>query len=259
MPMTLHLWKLLSLEPASAEFRKLLRLDEQEASSQTLPKWAWLVIFILLLTGPVSMLPLLYNFLCLQKAMKISLSLARQYQGGRQNLLSVTPLGDMGIVLKVAQAFCYAATSSWRRLLIMWLIITLGIASLSLVLGVDLALIVIVSTLITALFLDYVQGLTWGVVVGIYTGLNADPDKARALTIGSYIALQVLFYLSIIAGFFVWLFSGISMFNPQIPLHIILILSIPIALREVIIAAVWWKIRQRINDELPTLKPTMPR
>jgi hypothetical protein len=263
MPTSLRIWQLLNLEPASTEFRKLLRLDEQEVVSRTWSELAALAFLLLLPLVITFSLPAFINYLCLQKALQISVSLSKEYQNKQQDLLAVTPLGDMGIVIKVAQAFCHSATTSLSGLIRIWLLITLGCVFMFMVARFDIAknlqATFVISVIVAALFIDYVQCLTWGVVVGIYTGLTTDTFKARLFTFTSYLCLQVLFYVSMFVSFLILTQSSSNTPTEQTIFRAVVGLALFFAVREGIITFAWRQIRQRLNDDLPTLKPMMQR
>jgi hypothetical protein len=250
--MTLRLWHLLHGAPVSVEFRKLLRLDEREKAtikSQILTLCAQL--FVLALMG--LLLPATIGLSCIEKALQIATALARQHSSNRHDLIAVTPMGDAGLVVGIMQIYCRSATLAWGSLLKVCGFVALGIFLMFLIYGTnytDSFNNALIFTLIAAaFFIDYMQSITWAMVIGVYAGLSGDPFKARVFAFVGYLSLQVLIYMGLLAALilsFVWLLARLN----SIFLLLTITLTIFFVAREGAIFVLWMQIRQRLNDDI---------
>jgi hypothetical protein len=255
---TLHLWQLIRNAPASVEFRKLLHLDQREKAtfkSQLLTTLAHLLVLSLM----GLMLPATISFSCVEKALQIANAIANQHRSNRHHVLAVTPMGDVGLVLGIAQVYCRSITLSWGSLLKVCGVVALGLLLMFLIYGLDLGRSISntlsLSLIVAAFFIDYMQSIAWAVVVGIESGLTGDPFKARTFAFAGYLSLQVIIYVGLAAALLLILLRSLaSRSAEESPFLLFTSFAIFFTVRETAIALLWRICRQRINDDIPPLK-----
>jgi hypothetical protein len=202
-------------------------------------------------------------------AMTIAESIAREYQGGRFELLTVTPHGTLEISWLMAMGVIHRTdrlSKAFRNvrafigIVLFALIFTLFMNTVMLI-GMDelqrfgqfspifssLSAILV----FCALFLDQIQSIVLGALVGIWLPAYVQsPQPVRNLAVGVYLTLQVSFYAAVV-GFYVVLQDGLLSITTAywLPQFILVLLTFAVFffLREAIIHLIWWLMLRRYH------------
>lgn len=221
-----------------------------------------IIVFPFLVIPGIILLSTAYS---LRWAMNIAWTLAYQRETGMYDLVSLSPVGAIGVNWAIAVAsitrnrtfeqLLSPGTWLFRFAILFVVFMTLtdimdtGTADNSLR-GLGLALIA--AGLVTALFIDHFQSIILGVLTGILAAAdNRTRLNASAAAFGGYLFLQVMLYtLTILLGFTVlggiynqlgWRGLGADVSR------ILLQLGIFFALREAVILILWRQITERLN------------
>lgn len=229
---------------------------------------------VVLLSAAIPALALLFNGTVLGThwAMTIGEAIAREYQGGRFELLTITPDGTLEISWLLAmgvlhrtnrlqQVFNFVRTLI--GVLLFGMLFMLLMNSVSLI-GMNeserfnqfsaIHPAIIGIFVFSGLFLDHIQSIVIAVLVGVWIpSYVQSPQLARNLAVGVYLTLQISFYAAVV-GFYVALQNGLPGIVTSYWLAEFILVAATFAmyvlLREGLIRVIWWGLSLRYQSSL---------
>jgi len=241
-------------------FRRTVRSYELEPKlvrhlSSGLSAFLWLMLCPLACTMPLIALCLFLALPGARLAARVAGSIAKDQARGVNEFLGVTPAGGMGIAWIVCTAYrdgrppdFFLTRDELVGLLFFCCMATLafGIAGF--------ALFVIGAVVLIFAYFDFAQSLVLGSLVGIWAACNGTRMEARIQAVTGYAALQIIVYVAtVLLGWFLMGFT-LGKTTPdavlKLTMMIVALACTLFALRESMIAALWYSLSRILNADL---------
>lgn len=233
---------------------QLLRLDPEDKTPLFTIFFVWIGSFGFIAFLGFFSFPLILQCAYLFVAVRVANTLKKQDGQGRGDLLAITPLGNMGLIMAVAKAYCYPATFSLKTALKIWAVVTFGLLTMLMIssqyFNYTVNVTFIISSLLAVLFIDHSQCLAWAAMIGILANTYSSGSKIPIFAGVGYIVSQGLLSLGFILSFTWVVMISLRTYGTQNQVFaLIVIVALYFGIREVAIAIGWRLIYSRLNDD----------